>query len=178
MSDTGTVTTSKEPTIEQRLRALRRANAKMIEQELYHYRWSRTMLATALRELDLLADSTVMPSPPDQDRVQTSRYLSDIVAERAERLMDERRYTVAVLYETARRLDAIEWMLRRLDADVRRFVEMKWIGVWEKDAGGRERERRYEDAEIEKALGVSSRTLRRWKQEVVGMVAGRLGLLV
>lgn len=156
--------------IEQRLRALRRANFQLIELELYNYRWSRQMLAQALRELDLIADSTVMAPPPDEDRVQTSRYLSDIVAERAEELMRERRHTVAVLQETARRLDAIEYMLRRLEQDPepakKRLVELRYF------------EGRLTDEAIQQELGISARTLRRWRREAVEVVAGRLGLLV
>lgn len=72
------------------------------------------MLAQALREVNIVADSTVMPASIDEARVQTSWYLHDIVAQRAEELMRERRPTVAVLQETARRLDAIQYMLRRL----------------------------------------------------------------
>jgi len=159
-----------QPNIEQRLRALRRANFQLIELELYNYRWSRQMLAQALRELDLIADSTVMALPPDEDRVQTSRYLSDIVAERAEELMRERRHTVAVLQETARRLDAIEYMLRRLEQDPepakKRLVELRYF------------EGRLTDEAIQQELGISARTLRRWRREAVEVVAGRLGLLV
>jgi len=159
-----------QPNIEQRLRALRRANFQLIELELYNYRWSRQMLAQALRELDLIADSTVMAPPPDEDRVQTSRYLSDIVAERAEELMRERRHTVAVLQETARRLDAIEYMLRRLEQDPepakKRLVELRYF------------EGRLTDEAIQQELGISARTLRRWRREAVEVVAGRLGLLV
>ena len=162
-----TVSIASNPNIDQRLRQLRRANAKLIELELYNYRWSREMLARALENLNLVADSTVLSPPPNEARVQTSRYLADIVAKRAAELLEERRYTVAVLQETARRLEAIEYMLKQLDEPRRRFVELKWFN-----------EKRVDDKEIEKALGISSRTLRRWKRDAIEIVASRLGLLV
>lgn len=142
----------------------------MIELELYNYRWSRQMLAQALRELDLIADSTVMAPPLDEERVQTSRYPSDIVAERAEELMRERRHTVAVLQETARRLDAVEYMLRRLEQDSepakKRLVELRYF------------EGRLTDEAIRQELGISESTFRRWRREAVEIVAERLGLIV
>lgn len=161
------MTITRESTAGDRLRSLRRANFRMIEAELYNYRWSRKMLVQVLRELNLVADSTVMAPPLDEDRVQTSRYFADIVAQRAEELANERAYTVAVLQETARRLEAIEYMLKQLDEPRRRFVELKWFN-----------EKRVDDKEIEKALGISSRTLRRWKRDAIEIVASRLGLLV
>lgn len=161
---------TQEPNIDRRLRALRRANFRMIEQELYNYRWSRQMLAQALKELNVVADSTVMSAPTDEDRVQTSCYLADIVSQRAEELMRERAYTVAVLTETARRLDAIDYMLRRLEQDVekgkKRLVEMRYF------------EGRLTDEAIQEELGISARTFRRWRREAVEIVAQRLGLLV
>jgi len=163
-----TVSIASNPNIDQRLRQLRRANAKLIELELYNYRWSREMLARALENLNLVADSTVLSPPPNEARVQTSRYLADIVAKRAAELLEERRYTVAVLQETARRLDAIEYMVRRLKVDAPRKAEAIERIYFQGEA----------EEEVRKVLNVTDRTIRRWKREAVEIVADRLGLLV
>lgn len=163
-----TVSTASKPKIDQRLRALRRANTKLIELELYNYKWSKKMLAEALKELELVADSTVLAPPLNEERVQTSRYFADIVARRAEALWEERRYTIAVLQETARRLDAIEYMVRRLRADAPRKAEAIERIYFEGEA----------EEKVREALGVTDRTIRRWKRDAVEIVASRLGLLV
>lgn len=162
--------TTQQPNVERRLRALRRANFRMIEAELYNYRWSKSILAQALRELNVMADSTVMAAPTDEPRVQTSWYLNDIVFHRAEELIKQQRYTAAALRETARRLEAIEYMLRRLDQDPeknkRRLIEMRYF------------DGRLSDEAIRQELAISESTFRRWRREAVELVAERLGVVV
>lgn len=153
-----------------RLNGLRRANFRTIEAELYNYHHSRQLLAEYLKELDVIADSTVVTMPADEDRVQSSNYLSDIVATRAGELAAMKEYTVAVLLETARRLDAIDYMLRRLKVD----PEPRKLEAIQK----RYFENRFTDEGIQMELGVSERTLRRWRREAIEIVAARLGIIV
>jgi|SRR5690625_2470333 len=166
---TGSMTMTKQ-TEARRLRSLKRANVRMIETELYNYHHSKQLLANSLKELNVIADSTVVTMPPDEDRVQSSGYLSDIVASRAGELATMRTYTIAVLTETARRLDAIDYMLQRLKVD----PEPKKIEAIQK----RYFENRLTDEGIQMELGISESTLRRWRRSAIEIVASRLGLLV
>lgn len=163
-------TTTPNNTAMRHLRQIKRANFRRIELELQGYYLSRKMLAESLVELNVIADSTIVTRPPDEERVQSSGYLSDIVASRVIEVDKYRTHTLMVLKETARWLDAIAYMLDQLkiDPEPRKqdLVRLKYF------------ENRLTDEGIQMELGISESTFRRWRRQVVEMVATRLGLLV
>jgi RinA family phage transcriptional activator len=133
---------------------LKRATYRYIEAEIYDY-------PSTVEEITRLRQEIIEGGSPDdtQTRVQSNR-LSDPTADRATRLVMDKRL---------RRLEevrnAIDRVYQNLDPDRKRLVEMKY---WEK---------RLTHTGIAEDLHISERTFYRWKDDVVKAVALELGLL-
>ena len=133
---------------------MKRATYRYIEAEIYDY-------PSTVEEITRLRQEIIEGGSPDdtQTRVQSNR-LSDPTADRATRLVMDKRL---------RRLEevrnAIDRVYQNLDPDRKRLVEMKY---WEK---------RLTHTGIAEDLHIGERTFYRWKDDVVKAVALELGLL-
>lgn len=132
-------------------RERRRANFRLIERELYCYELTKRRLAEMR--------SDIIDSTPVSD-VPTRAGHGDPTANTVLRLNS------AALVEAAKRLAAIESVCRELRErrpEQYRLLRLRYF------------EQRLTDVGIQMELHISPRTFRRWRREIVQMVADRLG---
>lgn len=179
----------------QNLKRLRRQNFELIETELVCYPSNRETLR---REVQRLEECITLPSGwPRIERITVAyqdgtggQYEeviysladyhqqgvpSDPTAVQADKLWRRRLQVLSgtAMLETMRRMMAIEEVLKILEADAvpngrlkLKLVEMRY---WRRTVS---------DEQVAHELSVSMRTFRRWRREVVCMIAERLGWVV
>lgn len=131
---------------------LKRANFRVIEQELYHYPERRKMLEEM--RLDII-ESGGQPEVP----IDTGP--GDPTSRKAIKLR-----TSVAIYETERRLKAIEDVLKvteRIEPDKYKLVRLKYF------------EQKLTNQGIMAELNISATTFYRWRQEFIKEIADRLG---
>lgn len=141
---------------DKRDRYLKRANYRLIEEELRCYKETKKMLEE-LRE-DVLDGTNRIEGP------RAEGYTGDPTGSKAIKL------TGIALTEAGRRVAAIERSFEQIKraGDPRRLqsLEMKYFGGY------------YTDRGIAKELGIAESTARRWRKEFVCLVAEKLGWIV
>lgn len=135
-----------------RLRDVRRANFKLIERELYHY-------PARQKEYAEMRDAILHGSPMRDEGVAVQSPLGDVTASKALQLSS------AVMWETGRRLAAIEWALDILKSEPLRFelVRLKYF------------EGRLTNEGIMAKLNIGHDTFYRWRKQFIALIAERLG---
>lgn len=131
---------------------LKRANFRLIEQELYHYTERRKMLEEM--RLDIIESG-------GQPEIPVYCGPGDQTARKAIKLR-----TSVAIYETERRLKAIEDALKvteRIEPEKYKLVKLKYF------------EQRLTNQGIMEELNISATTFYRWRQEFIQTIAERLG---
>jgi RinA family phage transcriptional activator len=131
---------------------LKRANFRLIEKELYHYK---------LRKKELLIMKADIIDGGGQPEVPVYSGPGDPTGRKAIKLSS------GVIREIEKRLSAIEWALgvveRTQEPAKLKLIQLKYF------------ERRLTDRGIQEKLGISKRTFYRWRKEFVLLIADRLG---
>lgn len=131
---------------------LKRANFRLIEQELYHYLERKEMLEEM--RLDIIESG-------GQPEIPVYCGPGDQTARKAIKLR-----TSVAIYETERRLKAIEETLKiteRTEPYKYKLVRLKYF------------EQKLTNQGIMESLNISATTFYRWRQEFVQAIAERLG---
>jgi RinA family phage transcriptional activator len=139
-----------------RVRNIERANFKCIEFELYNY-------LNTLKEYQFLVAEIIDGQSPPSEAIGASRgiEISRPTEDKAIRLSS------AELLEIRNRIYAIQYMIRLIEAGKeprkRDLLELKYF------------QQRLSDYGIMEKLHLSERTFFRWRNEIVGLVASKLG---
>ena len=139
----------------ERDRYLKRANYRLIEEEIRCYQETKKMLEE-LRD-DVIEGTNKVDGPRAEGQV------GDPTGSKAIKL------TAIALSEAGKRVAAIERsfeQIKRGDPRRSQSLEMKYFGGY------------YTDRGIAKELGVAESSVRRWRKEFVGLIAEKLGWIV
>lgn len=134
--------------------SIRRANFKMIELELYNYHES-------LQELEVMKND-IIESTASGEGLRVQNGVTDVTCRKADALMSS-----VAIRETERRVKAIEHAVNLLechpDKDRIKLLKLKYFDKHLTDYG------------IQQEIGISERTYRNWRREIIQLVADRLG---
>ena len=136
-------------------RYLKRANYRLIEEEIRCYQETKKMLEE-LRD-DVIEGTNKVDGPRAEGQV------GDPTGSKAIKL------TAIALSEAGKRVAAIERsfeQIKRGDPRRSQSLEMKYFGGY------------YTDRGIARELGIAESTVRRWRKEFVGLIAEKLGWIV
>lgn len=139
----------------ERDRYLKRANYRLIEEEIRCYQETKKMLEE-LRD-DVIEGTNKVDGPRAEGQV------GDPTGSKAIKL------TAIALSEAGKRVAAIERsfeQIKRGDPRRSQSLEMKYFGGY------------YTDRGIARELGIAESTVRRWRKEFVGLIAEKLGWIV
>ena len=139
----------------ERDRYLKRANYRLIEEEIRCYQETKKMLEE-LRD-DVIEGTNKVDGPRAEWQV------GDPTGSKAIKL------TAIALSEAGKRVAAIERsfeQIKRGDPRRSQSLEMKYFGGY------------YTDRGIARELGIAESTVRRWRKEFVGLIAEKLGWIV
>lgn len=132
---------------------IKRANFRLIEKELYHYKIRKSELEemkAAIIESGGQPEIPIDTGPGDPTYAKVAKLQSS-----------------GVILETERRIKAIEWALgvveRTQDSARLKLIQMKYF------------EQRFTDRGTQEELGISERTFYRWRREFIALIADRLG---
>ena len=132
---------------------LKRANFRLIEKELYHYK---------TRKAELVEMKADIIDGGGQPEVPAYSGPGDPTGRKVVKLC-----TSGVILEIEKRVNAIDWALgvvERTQEPARlKLIQMKYF------------EQRLTDRGIQEELGISERTFRRWRREFIELIAERLG---